>query len=223
MSLEEFSPDIDSSEWWSPSAEVAEAMKESLKKASAAGKKAQKKIQKTQKDEKKAKKHDFQLAGFLIKILINKTYDPLLPDIFSATHAGCPSNIILWVLSLVHLDLSDAIRDISGKEHISFDYVNPEPREFDDNNIRPPVRARINHWVEDMVDMSCLEYSSITLEHFIHSDDGENHIQGLIEQVFTFFLANLQISIQEEKCENISAFILSEVMKEIKKVDIEKI
>ncbi|MCH2188552.1 hypothetical protein MK079_01835 [Candidatus Gracilibacteria bacterium] len=225
MSLEEFSPDIDTgAEGGAGGAEVAsEAMQESLKKARAQSKKAQARVQKTQKDEKKAKKHDFFLAGFLVKILINKTYDPLLEPIFKATHAGCPSNIILGVLSLVHLELSDAIRDIAGKEHIVFDYVNEEPREFDDNNIRPPVRARINAWVEDMVDASCIEFSSLSTLQFLESKENIDIIESLMESVFAFFLNNLDITIQAEKCENICEFLMGEVMKEMKKLEIEKI
>ena len=55
MWLEDFTPEIESSEWWWNSAESIKEVSEKFKEAS---KKSQAKVQKTQKDEKKAKKYD---------------------------------------------------------------------------------------------------------------------------------------------------------------------
>jgi hypothetical protein len=40
-------------------------------------------MKRTQKDEKKAKKYDMLLAGFLVKIIIDKKYDFILNPLFS--------------------------------------------------------------------------------------------------------------------------------------------
>jgi hypothetical protein len=40
-------------------------------------------MKRTQKDEKKAKKYDMLLAGFLVKIIIDKQYDFILSPLFS--------------------------------------------------------------------------------------------------------------------------------------------
>ena len=117
MSLEEYAPDIDSWEgWWQSSEqvkEVSEKFKDSVKKGSAW-------IKRTQKDESKAKKHDLLLANFLVKIIINKKYDILSDDLFKSLNSGYPSNFILWILSLINMEISDKIRELSQKEKISF-------------------------------------------------------------------------------------------------------
>jgi len=69
MSLEEFTPS-ESPESWANSAEVSEKLKEAIKRWTAG-------MKRTQKDEKKAKKYDMLLAGFLVKIIIDKKYDLL--------------------------------------------------------------------------------------------------------------------------------------------------
>ena len=67
MSLEDFSP-VESSEWGWNSTEISEKYKEAAKKAGAG-------IKRTQKDESKAKKYDFLLAKFLVKMIL-KIYCP---------------------------------------------------------------------------------------------------------------------------------------------------
>jgi hypothetical protein len=67
MSLEEFSPS-ESPEAGANAAEISEKLKDAIKRGTAG-------IKRTQKDEKKAKKYDMLLAGFLVKIIIDKKYD----------------------------------------------------------------------------------------------------------------------------------------------------
>lgn len=216
MWLEDFWA-IESSEGWSQSVEVSEAFKESVKRWQAG-------IKRTKKDEKKAKKHDFLLAGFLVKILIDKKYDPLLDYIFKAMDAGYPSNFILGILSLVSTDVSNKIREVSGKEIIQFSYTShKENEEFDDHHIAPEVRERINAWVEDMVDVVSIDYSSVVTEQLLQVLHHDEEIQILTRVIFSFFLHEIGISISASKSESIAEFILWEVIKEIKKLEIEEV
>ncbi len=65
MSLDEFTPDIESSEGGWNSAEASKEVSEKFKEAV-----------------KKAKKYDFLLANFLVKIIVDKKYDPILERLF---------------------------------------------------------------------------------------------------------------------------------------------
>ena len=222
MGLEEYIPDIDSSEsWWN----TAEASKESSEKYKESSKKAQAQIQKTKKDEKKAKKYDFLLAGFLVKIIVDKKYDTILETLFPAIHEWYPSNFVLWILSLINTDISNKIRETSNKELINFEYnKNNEQEEFNDSKINPEIRTRINYWVEDITDSVTLEYSNIQtikLKKLLIED--EIILLSYTSKVFSFFLNEINISISESKSKNISNFILSEVKKSIDNLKIENI
>ena len=91
--LENFSVP-DGSEWWkeatpgSNAEKLSEKFRESIKKWAAW-------TGRTQKDEKKAKKYDFLLSTFLVKILLDKKYDDLLENIFMLLDEWYPSNFIL--------------------------------------------------------------------------------------------------------------------------------
>ena len=221
MSLEEFTPDIESSEWWDSWAEAisekaSEKAKEDSKK-SAAGQ------ARTQKDEKKAKKHDFLLAGFLVKIIINQKYDSILNTIFGATSSGFSSNFILWLLSLINIESSDKIREMSGKEKIEFSYMSEEAQEFDDHHMAPAIKDRINNWVEDIIDILTIDYSHVATQQLINSLSNDAAIRTLTKQIFNFFLNEINITISDAKAENICDFILWEIKKEISKLEIQEI
>ncbi len=222
MWIEDYSPDIDSSEWVSNSSETAKDSSEKYKESS---KKAQAKVSKTRKDEKKAKKYDFLLAGFLVKIIVDKKYDSILDTLFPSIHEWYPSNFILWILSLINTDISDKIRGVSNKWLIKFDYnINNITQEFNDSKIDPEIKSRINYWVEDITDSVTLEYSSIQtqkLKELLIKD--ENILLIYTSKVFSFFLKELNINITKSKSNNISNFILSEVKKSIDKLKIQNI
>ena len=222
MGIEEYTPEIDSSEWvWNS----AEATKESSEKYKESSRKAWAKIAKTQKDEKKAKKYDFLLAGFLVKIIVDKKYDSLLNSIFPSIHAWYPSNFVLWILSLINNNISNKIREISSKQSIVFDYIIKENIEsFDDSNMNSIIKDRINHWVEDITDSVTIEYSNLQtkkLKTLLETD--EAILLNYTSKVFTFFLKEININITETKSKNISEFIVSEVKKSIDKLEIENI
>ena len=222
MSLEEFTPDIDSSEWeW----HSVEASKDSSEKYKESTKKAWAKVAKIGKDEKKAKKYDFLLAGFLVKIIVDKKYDSLLDTLFSSIHKWYPSNFVLWILSLINLEISNKIRETSKNESIHFDYnIKKEFETFDDNHMDPNIKDRINYWVEDIVDSVTIEYSDIQtqrLKDLLKSD--EKILLTYSSKIFSFFLNEINIDISIKKSESISKFILSEVEKAVDKLEIEKL
>ncbi len=221
MSLDEYSYDIDNSEspWSSPEQvkEVSEKFKESIKKASAW-------IARTQKDEKKAKKYDFLLANFLVKIIIDKKYDSVLENIFKVMDFWYSSNFILWILSLINLEVSNKIREISWKEQISFDFRLEEIWEFDDNNMRKPIKDRINLWIEDMIDATTIDFSSIQNKRNIELLDKDWKVIIIFTaQIISFFLNEANISIKKDKAISISKFIISEVKSAMKSLKIEEI
>ena len=220
MSLEEYSPDIDSWEgWWQSSEqvkEVSEKFKESVKKWSAG-------IKRTQKDEWKAKKHDLLLANFLVKIIINKKYDVLSDSLFKTLNSWYPSNFILGVLSLINIEISDKIRELSDKEKISFSYKSIERIDFNDSNLNNAIKNRINDWVEDITDIVTIEFSSLLTKKLIETLKTENNLKIFTSKIFKFFLNEININITEEKALWISEFILSEVLSQIKKLEITKV
>jgi hypothetical protein len=220
MWIEDYTPEIESDEWWWNSAEVKEEASEKYKKSS---QKAAKKVQKVKKDEKKAKKYDFLLAGFLVKILLDKKYDSLIDSIFKTIHFWYPSNFVLWILSLINLEISNKIREITNNNKIKFEYkIQKEEINWNDNNIDIKIRNRINSWVEDINLSIKIEYSEIqTLKLKELLIKNEEILINYISKVFVFFLKEINISITNKKSENIAEFILSEIKKNINKLKIE--
>ncbi|MDD3646356.1 MAG: hypothetical protein PHH06_03015 [Candidatus Gracilibacteria bacterium] len=220
MSLEDYIPDIESSEGGGQSAEaikeISEKFKESVKKGAAG-------IKRTQKDEKKAKAQDMLLANFLVKLILDKKYDPLLNSLFSSLSKGFSSNFLLGVMSLVYIDISHKIREFSGKQQIDFSYKSPELVTFDDAHLPIPIKNRINSWVEDMIDSVSINYSHIQTEKLLELLKTDESIIKFISLVFAFFLREVNITITESKAESIIAFILTEVYKSLEKLEIEEV
>ncbi|QFR38619.1 hypothetical protein A9Q91_00085 [Candidatus Gracilibacteria bacterium 28_42_T64] len=206
----------ESSEGGAQSVEISEKFKEAAKKAGAG-------IKRTQKDEKKAKKSDLLLAGFLVKIIIDKKYDSVLIDLFKSLHSGYPSNFLLGIISLIHIGISNKIREASDKEKIAFNYYSDALINFDDQHLPVDVQNRINWWVEDMILIVSHDYSSILTQQLIDNLNEKDEIILFTSKVFEFFLKEININITVDKAFNISEFILSEVEKEIKKLEIEEI
>ena len=213
MSLDELSFDLDSNISENSAekiSEVSEKFKESIKRASAW-------IAKTQKD-------DFLLASFLVKIIIDKKYDSLLENIFKVIDFWYSSNFVLWILSLINIEISHKIRELSKKQEISFNFISEENIEFNDNNINKNIKNRINFWIEDLIDILSIEFSNIQNKRNIDLLEKDNKIIVLFTaQIFSFFLKGVNISIQKEKAISISNFIISEVKQNIKKLQIEEI
>lgn len=221
MWLEDFNPDIDSTElWWNST----ESIKEVSEKQKESSKKSQAKVQKTQKDEKKAKKYDILLAGILVKIIIDKKYDFILEKLFKAIHVWYSSNFILWIISLINISISNKIREISNKQKINFKFYSDIQVEFQDNNIAPEIKKRINLWIEDIIDAVSIEYSSIQTQNIILLLQNQTwEILNYTSSIIIFFLKETNVIIKESEAKNISIFILTEVSRVLKKLDIEEI
>lgn len=223
MSLEEYTPDLDSSEWaWNTaetqSEKVSEAFKESVKKATAG-------IKRTKKDEKKAKKYDFLLAWFLVKIIVNKKYDFVLGTLFKSMDLGYSSNFILWILSLINIEVSQKIRELSWKNFIVFEYEKTlEKIKFDDSNLPKKIKERINFWIEDIIDSTTVEYSNLKAKKIISLLKIQTkEITNFTALVFWFFLNELNIETSQEEALQIANFIISEVKNAMEKLKIEEI
>jgi len=113
-------------------------------------------------------------------------------------------------MSLINLEISDKIRDISEKEKIEFNYnIQEIKEEFNDKNIASEIKNRITNWVEDIIDSISIEYSNIQTENLkILLLKKDILLLDYISKVFSFFLAELNITINKEKADNISLFIL---------------
>ncbi len=212
MSLEDFNLD-DSSEWlwtWETN-EVSEKFKEGVKKAA-------KKRKKNQKDEKKAKKYDFLLAKFLVKLILNKKYDDLLNALFLCLDKWYWTNFLLWIISLVYMPISDDIRKSLNKEYIVFNYnVSKEKLEFDDDEIGYEVKSRINSWVEDMESVLFIESSEVLTKRIIKLLDEDYSIIEFVWRVFKFFFEEINIDISTNKSESYAKFIIWELEKSLEK------
>lgn len=222
MWLEDFSPEIESSLWTPNSGEVNQEISEKYKDDT---KQAWAKVAKVHKDEKKAKKYDFLLAGFLVKIIIDKKFDFLLDTLFPTINKWYSSNFVLWILSLIYVEISDSIREVSKKEKIKFEYIKKQEfEEFDDKNINPEIKDRINYWIEDIVDSTTIEYSDLQTQKLsdLLNDDDEL-LLSYISKIFIFFLKENNINISQNKANNISYFIIWEINKSIKKINVDEI
>jgi hypothetical protein len=205
--------------WWASAEQVKEASEQYKKQAA----KSAAWIKRTQKDEKKAKAYDMLLAGFLVKILVNQNYDVFLDSLFNLIHKWYPSNFILGIVSLVYPEISDKIRELSNKPKVVFNYNSQENIVFNDSDINIEIKNRINWWIEDIVDSVSIEYSSILTKRLIEFLETDDDILFFISKVFTKFLNEINISIDLSKSQNISEFIIREVLVKIKKLDLEDI
>jgi hypothetical protein len=192
-------------------------------KASEKAKKSAAWIKRTIKDESKAKKCDSLLYSFLIKIVKDKKYDFLLEDLFSCLDEWYPSNFLVWLLSIIYLPISDRIREKSWKEKIEFNYISKELKEFNDLTLDPQIKTRINLWVEDIVDILSIEYSSLLTERLIQMFWKDEYLLKLTSKIFAFFFQEININITAKKAEWLSQFILKEVYKKLKTLEIEEI
>lgn len=216
MDLDTFTPS-ESPESSSNSAEISEKIQESIKRWAAW-------IKRTRKDEQKAKRNDLLLAGFLVKIIIDKKYDFVLDSLFWCLNKGFSSNILLWIISLVHEDISEKIRLFSGKDFQKYTFSYPQPTDFDDSHVDIAVKQRINTWVEDIWDILSIDYSHIQIQELknifvIYNDE----LSEFTQKVFTFFLQESNITISNSQAESITEFILNEIENAIKRLEIQEV
>ncbi len=219
MSLEEISS-LDSSEWWwwDNSPEISEKFKEAAKKAAAG-------VKWTKRDEAKAKKYDFLLSTFLVKIILDKKYDSLLKKIFSVMDDGYPSNFVLWILSLVYEPISIKIREVvTGKEPYNLHIEkNKETIDFRESDLSDEIKKRINYWIEDVIDSLAIEASFVYTTRTLNLIEGDEKIIDFVSDVFVFFFQELNFSISEKRAKSFSGFIIWEVKKVLHTLKLEEI
>ncbi len=218
MGLEDYiSSEWASEDWWTSAEQVKEVSEQYKKQAS----KSAAWIKKTQKDEKKAKTYDMLLAWFLVNIIVDDKFKWLLDDLIWLIHKWYPSNFILGIISLVYIDISNKIREIWKKEYIEFNYKSEIRKEFNDSTIDLKVKNRINLWIDDIVNSVSIEYSNMLTKRLIWFLETQEDIIIFISKVFILFLDDINIDISLSKSQNISEFIISEVLSKLKilKVD----
>jgi hypothetical protein len=222
MWIEDFTPNIESSNWTWNNAEVNH---EVIEKIGEQTKKSAQWMQRVQKDEKKAKKYDLLLAWFLVKIIIDKKYDFILVKLLKAIDFWYSSNFILWILSLINTEISNKIREYNNKKLLNFAYKADKIIAFNSGELPQKVQNRVNYWIEDIIDSISLEYSNIQTEKVITclKKDDTWIINDYISDILTFFLKNINIIVSEKESQNIASFIIWDVTKSIKKLNLETI
>jgi len=215
MGLNNFSADIDwqDESWismWNISEQISEVYKDEVKRWEAQAKK-------TRKDEKKAKKQDLLLAKFLVKILIDKRYDNLFPDLFKSFDAWVPSNLILAVLSLVYIEISNEVRISTNKKLINFGFYSEETIKFSWDNLPEEVKNRINSWVEDIVTIILFDPSEIYTKRIIDTIKNSSELKKFTSGVLKYFLEEINIYISDEISNEYAVFIMNNIV--LKKIE----
>ncbi len=210
MGVNDFGGDIDWTDesWismWNVSEQISEAYKEEVKKGD-------KQAKKSRKDEKKAKQHDMLLAKFLVKILIDKSYDKLLPSLFKAFDSWVPSNLILWIMSLVYIDISHTIRQSTGRSNISFNFSIEETLNFSGDNLPQEIKDRINSWVEDVHSVISFNPSKIYTTRVIESIKDSKELYNFSVEVFIYFLSESNIYIKPKTAWDYVGFIFQKII-----------
>ena len=190
---------------WNISEQISEQYKEEKKKTDG-------KIGRSKKDEKKAKKQDMLLAKFLVKILINKSYDTLLPTMFQAFDKGVPSNFILWIMSLIYIDISNTIRDDCQIKRIRFHFYSEEMMNFSGEALPQEIKDRINSWVEDIHAIILLNPSNVYTKRIIASIQTSDDLYIFTQHVFVYILSELNIYISEDTAQEYTSFILKKII-----------
>lgn len=188
-------------------------------------------IQRTKRDEKKAQRDNDYLHACLRDIITSRRYDRLIPHIFPLFDTGAPSHIIIGAFSLVHKPASNIIREHYTKDSDDKTYRNFQfpaystPVEFDDETLEPLVRKRINEWIEDIFTIIGHDPSVVMTDRFLDilSSKEKKHLVKLLAEILVFFLASINIHINEARASLYTEFILKEVEKKLKLLKLEKI
>jgi hypothetical protein len=160
----------------------------------------------------------------LVKIIIDKKYDSLLDSLFWCLNIWFWSNILLWILSLNHEEISEKIRTYSWKEYTIFNFKYENAVTFDDASVNDKVKQRINSWVEDISDIISIDYSHIQIWELKHQLISQNvKITDFTKKVLIFFLSDINITIWESQAEWIAEFVISEIQGNLKKLPLEEI
>ena len=190
---------------WNVSEQISEAYKEEVKKW-------YKQAKRTRKDEKKARKQDLLLAKYLVKILLNKNYDTLLPSLFRSFDDWVPSNLILGILSLVYSDISDTIRWYRGKSGLNFHYYSEDTLECSGDTLPQEIKDRINLWVEDIQTVCLLNPSILYTNRVKKSLKNSEEVYTFTKKVLIYFFSECNVYIREKTASDYTGFILRKIL-----------
>lgn len=219
MSLDEIgSLDWSQESWWNAAQEISEKFKEVAKKASAWA-------ARTQRDEKKAKRYDFFLSSFLVKMILEKKYDSLLEKVFYLLNKWYPSNFVLSVVSLVYMPISVKIREEVSKKTINELSIKKQEflTDFKDFEIDEEIKKRINIWIEDIIDAIWIDSSSIVSKKLQELIQLDSDIKEFISETLIFYLLEYNYLISKEKSLSFASFITNEIKKLLNMMKIEEI
>lgn len=219
MSLEDiWSAESGQETWWNASPEISEKFKETAKKAAAWA-------ARTQRDEKKAKRYDFFLSSFLVKMILDKKYDSVLEKAIPLLNEWYPSNFILSVLSIAYEPISLKMREVlTSKPLHNFELVPKETlTQFSDFEIDEPIKLRINIWIEDIIDAISIDNSSVVTKKLQDFSTFDENMKQFISEALIFFLFHLNYTITKEKSLSFASFIVTEVKKILNATKIEEI
>lgn len=221
MGIEDFSPDVESSE-------AGPGAPESIREADPARvSKTLRNIRKTRGDEKKAQRGDDALARVLAAILRDPAYGFLIDAIVPLAARNVPSHFIVGCVSLIYAPATEAVRheyyrparETEGP--LSAYEPSAEPVAFDEETIPEPVRERINRWIEDMSAVIAYEPSNIVTKKFLDLLAVPKYrevIAGFVAGVFEHFLATLSFAISERRAGSYAEFIVATLEKHLKSV-----
>lgn len=223
MSAEEFmwfdAPDVASEDWNSVNSANSIEVSEKEKKKAAEAKAWQ---QRVRKDEKKAHDMNDLLAGFLLKILRDKKYDFVVEHIVDALSYGVPSNFILWVISIIFPEISDKVREFKWKELVNFEYYSDERISFSDSALPEEVKQRINSYIEDVVDITTHNPSSVITEILLDSLNSDV-VKNYFSEIFSVFFNSINVSISKWEISSFVNYVLSEIKANLNDLNVEKI
>ena len=149
-----------------------------------------------------------------MKILIDKRYDSILPSIFKAFDSWIPSNLILWILSLVYIEISNEIWVSLWKKIIFFDYTWEETIHFNWDNLPWKIKDRINLWVEDIISVILLNPSEVYTKRIKEWLKESSELLEFMINVFKYFLSEVNIYMDEKTIKEYSEFILRKIILE---------
>ncbi len=221
MGLEDFSPDIESSES-GPAAPEAIREADPVKVS-----KTLRNIRRTRSDEKRAQRSDDVLARILLMLLRDPGYAFLMDAVVPLASRDVPSHFIVGCVSLVYAPATELVRREyyrpARAPEAEFPAYEPSVQStaFDEDSVPEAIRERINRWIEDMSAVITYEPSNIVTEKFLELlavGEYRGIITRFVSGVFEHFLATLSIQISERRSGNYAAFIVETLEKRLRSV-----
>ena len=229
--FEQFNPSFESTQDQGPST-ASEKSSEGREQISAAFHQAQQQLARAKKDEQKTKRREKSLADLLSKFIRESDDEQLTNTLISLLKQDVSAEFVLGILSLYFPNLEKAIyedeqemlkdnprlvlesRQLTMTIQPQIDRI--EARDFDENNLPPEVKEKINTWVKDMMYTSFLHPQWLLPRVFINNQINSTCVQ-LVTFILIRFLERYHIQGEYEKVRQFGKFILSGVLRETAK------